>query len=189
MKTSTKTLTYAAIASIAFLACDDTGTNNNIEQGGSTSSSSSDLLSSSSTDNCVANEYEDGSVEIDSVVKKWMEKQLVSGENDRILIYVHDYYAPEYESGAGFRDVVGCVEMCYFLDDRTVDKKEFDEWVEKFRKEMEEKRGITPMGEIIIGGSGSGWVAAMTAEEIVELTGKCKKLSIEFYSVAITYDP
>jgi len=198
MKTSIKTLAYAAIASIAFLACDDIDTSNKTELGGS-------ISSSSSTDNCVAHENEDGSGDclvykepevlppydterIESVVKEWMEKQLASGKNDRMLIYVHDLYSPEYESGAGYINM-SSYEMYYVLGGRPVDKKEFDEWVEKFRKEMEEKRGITPMGEIVIGGSGSGWVAAMTAEEIVELTEKYKELSVEFYPIYVTNDP
>jgi len=46
MKTSIKTFACAAIASIAFLACDDIGTNNNTEPDGSISSSSSELFSS-----------------------------------------------------------------------------------------------------------------------------------------------
>jgi len=48
MKTSVKVFACAAMASIAFLACEDTGINNNIEQDGSISSSSSVLFSSSS---------------------------------------------------------------------------------------------------------------------------------------------
>jgi len=51
MKTSVKTFAYAAIASIAFLAC-DTGTNNSTEQQDDSILSSSSVLSSDSSELC-----------------------------------------------------------------------------------------------------------------------------------------
>jgi len=207
MKTSLKTFTCATIVSIAFLACDDTGTNNNIEQDGSISSSSSVLSSSSSNeDNCVPNEYEDEciSTRISLGVKVWIEEQLASEKNDRQLISVLDYYPPEYEysawtayavyfnteyfnGGPWYGGMESCIEergegICYYLiDGREVyDIEEYNEWMKKYNKEREEKRRVSPMIGELVSESDYSWIALMTAKEIVELAEKYRGLSIDF---------
>jgi len=127
MKTSVKTFAYAAIASIAFLAC-DTGTNNNTElqddfiissSSSVLSSSSSELLipisSSSSIIICIEFDDETGKCrkfegeipydpenipsKLSGGVERWIKEQLASGKNDRVQVVVADYdiRVPEYE--------------------------------------------------------------------------------------------
>jgi len=198
MKTSTKTLACAAIVSIAFLACEDTGTNNNTEQDGSISSSSS-VLSSSSSELLSSSSEDLLPTTISLGVKTWMEEQLASGKNDRRLINVLDIHSPKYEYSSGtaytvyinggvwYGSIESCIEergegICYYLiDGREVyDIEEYNEWMKKYNKEREEKRRVSPMIGELVSETNDSWVAAMTAEEIVELTKKYKGLSIQF---------
>jgi len=184
MNKSIKTFTFAAIASIAFFACNDTGTN------------STDLdceVYDAASGHCKKFRGDkdqppydpENTLTISSDVKEWMDEQLASGNNDRRLINVCDLLM-EYDSDTGIaimaNDEYGeCGGICYYLGGRRVDVEEYNKWIEEFRKKREAKRRVSPIIGEIVQEKPTGWTALMTAKEIVELTEKYKGLTIYLY--------
>jgi len=202
MKTSVKTFAYAAIASIAFLAC-DTGTNDNTELQDNSILPSSSVLSSSSSkffsfisssssiNKCIEFDEEAGKCKtyeddllpyepnnfpsrLNTGVWDWMEEQFASGKNDRWIFIVFDFLSPKLECSALVRRCGE--ENCYFVENREVDIEEYNEWLEKYHQERAEKRRVSPMIGILVDNLCTSyedkWLVLMTAEEIVELIEK-----------------
>jgi len=204
------TFAYAAIASIAFLAC---GTNNSTEF----------ISASPSKDNCEIYEYLDGSgrcisekgpedwppydpenipCDLGGGVKEWMEEQLAFGKNDRELFIVIDLLSPGFDSWPAEQveclteifekaketslpaEQVGCREGICYIDNREVDEEEYNKCIENFAKERAEKRRVSPMIGVFVmdwrTSGGDAWRVLMTAKEVVELTEKYKGLIINF---------
>jgi hypothetical protein len=173
MKTSIKTFVYAAMVSIAFLACNDT---TGFDESGDDNKIRSSVVKESPLP------YDPPLLIVADDVEEWKEDQLASKGNEKRLISVFDMYRADTESTAEFSATIdsdGKVE--YFLNGEKISAEEYqNRWKYERQIASYSKRNLSIPGEIIHDTS-SRWTVLITAEELVELSKKYDKLAIEFY--------
>jgi hypothetical protein len=179
MKTFIKIFTYAALASSAFLACDNTNINADVAAKPSTQTD----CPSGVYDEAGFCKYRDGDlppynpyvVIIGQDVKEWMEDQLAEGKSDRRDVYVSDMQRPTRatpEPTVQCSSGGGCI-----VNGKAMSLEEYNEYRDKFERENPLiYRELDIPGEIIY-----GYRALMTASEIEELAQRYTEIAIDFY--------
>jgi len=192
MNTPIKTLACAAVASIAFFACDDTGTN--VNSSGNNPCKVKVLSKTCNDERCWYDDsdsaffrpYDPNWVDIREPVKEWMEEQLATGSNDTRLFTILDYFI---ENSMSLFDIEGYLEHEYYVNGKRVGYEEYLDSAKKQEEYLREskikgKRDL-PISKELIHDIYSDTVrmykgVPMTAKEIVELTENYKQLIIEF---------
>jgi len=193
MRISVKTFACAVAVSIAFLACNDLGTN---------SDSNSDSNSDKAPVSCkiyISDDVYDGPsdpaiVTIVGDVKDWMDEQLASGNKERKLIWIAISDLPLIKNPIEEPAVSGTYNSAtgdskWFVNGREVTYDELKEITEAWRLEvikLKEELISSYMSSVHIPGEEvemlhGGWKALMTAEDIVELAENNEGLAISFY--------
>ncbi|MCL1955794.1 MAG: hypothetical protein FWF63_00595 [Fibromonadales bacterium] len=193
MNKSLKTLACAAIASIAFFACDDIGTN--VNSSGDSPCKVKALSKTCNDERCWYDEsdsvffrpYDPNWVSIQESVKEWMEEQLATGSNDTELFSIVDLFI--HENYMALMDIDGPTEREYYVNGRRVSREEYKDSVVKVEKYVQEreirgKRNLPIPAPIFYetdySTSSFYWGVPMTAKELAELIENYKQLSVEF---------
>jgi hypothetical protein len=179
MKTPIIALACAALASFAFLACEDSIISPH--RGGCALKTLSKTCNESrcwydESDGSYFLPYDHNRVSINESVKEWMEEQLASESNDTMLFVVIDFFI--HENYVNTLDIDGLTEREYYIDGVRVTLEEYTAAAEKNEEYRQERAAIgkrdLPIPEGIMG-------VPMTAKQIVELTENYKEIAIEFY--------
>jgi len=172
MKTSLKIFAYAAsMASIAFLACNDTGTNESLGDDNTANVSSS-------------SENEPTHVTIADDVQKWMEEQLASNGDEKREIWISDMYMQDPYEELGLSTIGNNGKIMYFLNGKEISAEEYYRILEEARKNTPCRRDLEIPGIVLDppGGACQNWTSIMTAEELAKfLSKKYDYLDIYFY--------
>jgi hypothetical protein len=188
MKTPIITLACTALASFAFLACEDTGTN----PAPTPPNVGCKIVAVSPPISPPKISTAEG-VFINPEVEEWVEDQISSGKNDRTAVSVYDFQKPTYKTpepelacSGSYNTSTGEIEEGCILNDVSMTREEYDEYMEKWRIENPPiYRELVIPGEITDAGEASRyWIVSMTASEIIELAQKYTALFIEFYTEA-----
>jgi len=202
MKTSIKTLAYAAVASMLLLACNETA---GLNASNGDNNTSSDIAKGQPD---TYDPYEqpkppyDPSSEppaqirpypliINKDVEKWMEEQLVSKSGEKRLIIISDMHitdiTPPGLSASGRSDRNGEYFVEYSFNGDKISAEEYYRIQEEYRKGINTgKRNLYIPGEEISKDDSRIWTVLMTAEELAELLSKkYDELAIRFYEEPI----
>jgi hypothetical protein len=167
--------TYAAVALIAFLACNDTSIPN--------ASSGNDSNPTVYKEGNGAKQPDDpATVIIADDVKEWMEEQLASKSSEKKQVHISDMHIPEtIPPGLSATNSNGKEE--YFLDGKKISKEEYLRILEENNRNTPCRRNLSIPGEILSGENNCvTWLVLMTAEELAELLSKkYDKLAISFW--------
>jgi hypothetical protein len=194
MNTPIKTLACAAVVSIAFLACDDIGTN--VSSSGNNPCKIKALSKTCNDERCWYDDsdsvffrpYDPNWVSIQESVKEWMEEQLATGSNDTRLFSIVDLFI--HENSMNLLEIDGPTEREYYVDGRRVSREEYRDSsikAEEYTKEREirGKRDLPIPAPIFYEthySTSSFYMGVpMTAKELAELIENYKQISVEFY--------
>jgi len=191
MNKSIKILACAAMVSIAFFACEDTGTN--VSSGGNNPCKIKALSKTCNEGRCWYDEsdsaffrpYDPNWVNISEPVKEWMEEQFATESNDTGLFNIADLFI--HENYMALMDIEGPTEREYYVNGIRVSREEYNDSTIKVQEYLKEreirgKRDLpipAPISETGYSTSYFYWGVPMTAKELAELTENYKQISVE----------